>query len=96
MPELNQWLLDNLWLTTVVLFAAIIGLSIALLILARRLTKSTRAYRALVDEASGGSLGTTLVGQAARVEAVDARLGELATTFETLERISRAHDQMAL
>lgn len=89
MPELNQWLLDNLWLVTLFMLAAVIGLSIGVVVLARRLAYATRAYRGLVDEASGGSLGTTLVGQAARVEAVDARLGELAATFGTLETRSR-------
>lgn len=89
MPELNQWLLDNLWLVTLFMLAAVIGLSIGVVVLARRLANATRAYRGLVDEASGGSLGTTLVGQAARVEAVDARLGELAATFGTLETRSR-------
>ncbi len=66
MPELNQWLLDNLWLVTVILIAAVFGLSIAVVVLARRFSDSTRAYRGLVDEASGGSLGTALAGQAAR------------------------------
>ncbi len=89
MPELNQWLLDNLWLITAVLLAVVVGLTIALVVLARRLTESTRAYRGLVDEASGGSLATALAGQAARVEAVDARLGELTATYGALEARSR-------
>lgn len=89
MPELNQLLLDNLWLITAVLLAAIIGLSVAVVVLARRLADSTRAYRGLVDEASGGSLGTALAGQAARVEAVDVRLGELTATYGALEARSR-------
>jgi hypothetical protein len=88
-PELNQWLLDNLWLVTAVLLAGIIGLAIAVIVLGRRLETATRAYRDLVDEASGGSLGATLAGQTARVEAVDTRLGELTATYGALEARSR-------
>lgn len=89
MPELNQWMTDNLWLVTTLLVAAVIGLSIAVVVLTRRVGAATRAYRGLVDEASGGSLGSALTEQAARVEAVDARIGTLDTTYATLEARSR-------
>jgi len=88
-PELNQWLVDNLWLVAAVLVAAVIGLTVSVVILARRLAAATGAYRGLVDEASGGSLGTALAGNAARVEAVDARLAELTATYRALEARSR-------
>jgi hypothetical protein len=75
--DLNQWLLDNLWIVVGSSGLILLGLVGAVVILGRRLSRATAAYRALVHETTGTSLSGTLDAQAARVEAVDRRLAEV-------------------
>ena len=89
MPELNQWLLDNLAVVVGVVALILIGLTVALIILNRRLSKATTAYRALLHETTGASLGEALDAQAARVEAVHLKLAEVDGRYAQLETRSR-------
>jgi hypothetical protein len=88
-PDLNQWLIDNLWLVIGVMVVVLIGLVGWVVVLSRRLGEATASYRSLADEASGGSLGDLLLRHGTRVEAVDARLGELDARYSRLETRSR-------
>lgn len=85
MPDLNQWLLDNLAAVVAVLGAAVIGLGAAVVVLGSRLARARSASRALVHEASGHSLEDVLDRHLARVEAVDGRLAELDDRYRLLE-----------
>jgi hypothetical protein len=87
--DLNQWLLDNAALVVGVVVVALIGLSAALIILGRRLSKATAAYRAILHESTGASLSEALDAQASRVEGVQKRLGELDGRYAQLETRSR-------
>ena len=89
MADLNQWLLDNLWIVAGGLLLVVAGLAVATGVLARRLSRATAAYRSLVHEASGAPLGATLDAQAARVDEVDRRLGEIDGRYRLLEARSR-------
>ncbi len=89
MADLNQWLLDNLWIVVGASALVVLGLVGALVILGRRLSKATAAYRALVLETTGTSLAGTLDAQAARVEAVDRRLAEVDGRYRLVESRSR-------
>jgi len=88
-PELNQWLLENLAVVVGTVALVLIGLSVALVMLGRRLSKATAAYRALLHETTGASLGEALDAQTARVEAVDRRLAEVDGRYAQLETRSR-------
>jgi Protein of unknown function (DUF4446) len=87
--DLNQWLLDNLWVVVGAWGLVLLGLVGAVVILGRRLSKATAAYRALVDETTGTSLSGTLDAQAARLVAVDRRLAEVDGRYRLLESRSR-------
>jgi hypothetical protein len=87
--DLNQWLLDNVVLVVGAAVVAMVGLSAAVFILGRRLYKATAAYRAILDESTGTSLGDALNAQAGRVESVQQRLVELDTRYAQLETRSR-------
>ena len=89
MPELNQWLLDNLAVVVSATGLILIGLSVALVILGRRLSHATAAYRAILHETTGASLGEALDAQAARVEAVHQKLSEVDGRYAKLETRSR-------
>ena len=89
MADLNQWLLDNLWIVIGSSGLVLLGLVGAVVILGRRLSKATAAYRALVHETTGTSLSGTLDAQAARVEAVDRRLAEVDERYRLVESRSR-------
>lgn len=91
MSELNRVLADNLAL--VVGGIGLLLLVVLLLVIVQflRLGRTTRAYRALVGGATAagdGSLGDVLVGQAGRVDAVDARLEEMNRMHAQLDRRS--------
>jgi cbb3-type cytochrome oxidase subunit 3 len=88
-PDLNQWLTENLWLVVVLLALILIGLVGWIFVLGRRLERATAAYRSLADEASGRSLGELFVEHGARVDSVDARLRELDERYGRLEGRSR-------
>jgi hypothetical protein len=88
-PDLNQWLIDNLWLVIGVMVVVLIGLVGWVVVLSRRLAEATASYRSLADEASGGSLGDLLVRHGSRVDVVDDRLGELDARYSRLESRSR-------
>ena len=89
MADLNQSLLDNLWIVVGTSALVLLGLVGAVVILGRRLSKATAAYRALVHETTGTSLAGTLDAQAARVEAVDRRLAEVDGRYRLVESRSR-------
>ena len=89
MSELNQWLLDNAALVAGAVLVALIGLSAANLVLARRLSRATAAYRAILHESTGTSLGEALDSQAGRVESAHQRLTELDERYAQLETRSR-------
>jgi hypothetical protein len=87
--DLNQWLLDNMALVVGTVVVAIIGLSAAVFVLGRRLSRATAAYRAILDESTGTTLGDVLNAQASRVESVQQRLAELDGQYAQLESRSR-------
>jgi len=87
--DLNQWLLDNLWIVVGASAVVLLGLVAAVVILGRRLSRATAAYRSLVHETTGTSLSGTLDAQAARVEAVDRRLAEVDGRYRLVESRSR-------
>ena len=89
MSDLNQWLLDNAALVVGAALVALIGLGAAVFVLARRLSRATAAYRAILDESTGMSLGEALNAQASRVESVQQRLAELDGRYAQLEMRSR-------
>ena len=89
MPDLNQWLLDNLWIVVGASALVLVGLVAAVVILGRRLSKATAAYRALIHDTTGTSLADVLDAQAARVEAVDGRLAEVDGRYRLVESRSR-------
>ncbi len=89
MPDLNQWLADNLSIVLGLLVLGVLGLAGWLLVVSRRLARATASYRSLADEASGGSLGDALVAHGARVDGVERRLGEVDDRYQRLERRSR-------
>lgn len=89
MPDLNQWLLENLWIVVVVLSTGVVGLIGWLIVLNRRVARATASYRSLADEARGGSLGDLLVAHGVRVEGVEQRLAEIDARYQLLERRSR-------
>lgn len=89
MPDLNQWLVDNLWIVVAVLLAGVIGLLAALVVLNRRLARATAAHRSLAEQAAGRSLADLLVAHGERVDAVDGRLAELDAEYRSLEARSR-------
>lgn len=89
MSDLNQWLLDNAALVVGGLVVALIGLSAALIILGRRLSAATAAYRSILHESTGTSLGEALSAQASQVESVQHRLTELDGRYAQLETRSR-------
>jgi hypothetical protein len=88
-PELNQWLVDNLGIVLGTVAVAVGGLVAAVVVLGRRLSRSTSAYRSLVHEATGAPLGEVLETQAARVDAVDRRLAEINGRYQLLEARTR-------
>lgn len=89
MADLNQWLLDNLWIVVGASGLVLLGLVGAVVILGRRLSKATAAYRALVHETTGASLSGTLDAQAAQLVAVDRRLAEVDGRYRLVESRSR-------
>jgi Protein of unknown function (DUF4446) len=88
-PDLNQWLLDNLWIVLAVLAVGVIGLVGWVVVLNQRVGRATASYRSLADEASGGSLGDLLVSHGARVDGVERQLAEIDARYQLLERRSR-------
>jgi hypothetical protein len=88
-PDLNQWLLDNLWIVVAMLVVGVVGLIGWVVVLSRRLGRATASYRSLDDEARGGSLGDLLVAHGARVEGVERQLAEIDGRYQLLERRSR-------
>ena len=68
MPDLNPWLLDNLWIVVGIAIVALVVLVAWTVILNRRLARATAAYRSLADEASGRSLGEVLLAQGLKVD----------------------------
>ena len=89
MSDLNQWLLDNAVVVVGAVILAFIGLTAAVIILAQRLSKATAAYRSILHESTGTSLGEALDTQAGRVESVQRRLAELDSRYAQLETRSR-------
>ncbi|MGH2462798.1 MAG: DUF4446 family protein [Candidatus Limnocylindria bacterium] len=89
MPDLNQWLLDNLAVVLGTLALILIGLAVVVIVLGRRLSKATAAYRAILHETTGSSLGQALEAQVGRVEAVDRKLAEVDARYAQLETRSR-------
>lgn len=89
MSDLNQWLLDNAALLVGVVLVALIGLSAAVIVLARKLSRATAAYRSILHESTGTSLGEALDAQASRVESAHQRLTELDQRYAQLETRSR-------
>ena len=89
MPDLNQWLLDNLWIVVGILLVGLIGLTARVVILNRRLSRATVAYRSLADEASGRPLGEVIVSHGERVRTVENRLAEVDGRFRQLADRSR-------
>ena len=89
MSDLNQWLLDNAALVVGAVIMALIGLSASVFVLARRLSRATAAYRAILHESTGTSLGEALDTQASRVESAHQRLTELDERYAQLETRSR-------
>jgi hypothetical protein len=87
--DLNQWLLDNMALVVGAIVLALLGLSAAVFVLGRRLSRATAAYRSILDESTGTSLGDALNAQAGRVESVQQRLAELDGRYAQLESRSR-------
>jgi Protein of unknown function (DUF4446) len=88
-PDLNQWLLDNLWIVAGILLLGLIGLAAWAFALNRRLTRSTAAYRSLADEASGRPLGEVIVSHGERVRTVENRLAEVDGRYRQLADRSR-------
>lgn len=89
MSDLNQWLLDNAALVFGAVVIALIGLSAAVFVLARRLSRATAAYRAILHETTGATLSEALDAQVRRVESVQDRLAELDWRYAQLETRSR-------
>jgi hypothetical protein len=87
--DLNQWLLDNFSVVAGIVVVALVGLSAAVIVLARRLSRATAAYRSILHESTGTSLGEALDAQAGRVESVQQRLAELDSRYARLETRSR-------
>jgi hypothetical protein len=87
--DLNQWLLDNTAVVVGAVILALVGLSAAVIVLARRLYRATAAYRSILHESSGTSLGEALDAQVSRVESVQQRLAELDSRYAQLETRSR-------
>jgi hypothetical protein len=87
--DLNQWLLDNVALVVGAVVVAVIGLSAALIIVGRRLSRATAAYRSILHESTGTSLGAALDAQTSRVESMQQRLAELDGRYAQLETRSR-------
>jgi hypothetical protein len=87
--ELNAWLLDNLGIVLSILSVVAVGLVVAVAVVWRRLSRSTAAYRSLVHEVTGVPLGEVLERQAARLGAVDRRLGEIDGRYQLLEARTR-------
>lgn len=89
MSDLNQWLLDNAALVLGAVVVALIGLSAVVFVLGRRLSRATAAYRAILHETTGTTLGEALDAQVRRVESVQDRLAELDGRYAQLETRSR-------
>ncbi|MGH2489078.1 MAG: DUF4446 family protein, partial [Candidatus Limnocylindria bacterium] len=87
--DLNQWLLSNAVLVVGAVVVAMLGLGAAVIVLGRRLSRATAAYRSILHESTGSSLGKALDAQAGRVEAMRQRLSELDGRYAQLETRSR-------
>ncbi|RPH33052.1 MAG: DUF4446 family protein [Chloroflexi bacterium] len=89
MPDLNQWLLDNLWIVVGILLVVVVGLALGVIALNRRLARATLAYRSLADEASGRPLGEVIVAHGERVRTLENRLAEVDGRYRQLADRSR-------
>jgi Protein of unknown function (DUF4446) len=88
-PDLNQWLLDNLSIVVGVLLLIIIGLVIGTIGMNRRLSRATAAHRSLADEASGRPLGEVMLAQGERIRTVENRMAEVDGRYRQLADRSR-------
>jgi hypothetical protein len=86
MADLNSQLTENLALAFGLLILLVALLFIAVVLMSVRLGRAVRAYRALVRDGSGGSLGQVLGDHVGRVERVGTRLEELDSLHQTLEQ----------
>ncbi len=89
MPDLNQWLTDNLSIVVGTLLLVVIGLAVAVIVLSRRLSRATATHRSLADEASGRPLGEVLVAHGERIRSVENRMAEVDGRYRLLADRSR-------
>ena len=89
-PDLNRTLLDNLALVVGLMGTLILGLLIAILLLARRVRRANDAYHALVSDDKGASLQQLLDNHLGKVIEVGAKMEELERVYQQLESRSRS------
>jgi Protein of unknown function (DUF4446) len=88
-PDLNQWLLDNLAIVVGTVLLFIVGLAIGIIGMNRRLSRAIATHRSLADEASGRPLGEILVSHGERMRTVENRLAEVDGRYRQLADRSR-------
>lgn len=89
MADLNRFLSENLALAMGALAVVVVLLLILAAVQSLRLRRATRAYRALVSGADGGSLQQVLDGHIGQVHTVGTRLDELNRLYAYLEERTR-------
>ena len=89
MAALNRFVSDNLALVVGGLALLVLILVVLMIAQSLRLGRATRAYRALVSGADGGSLQQVLDGHIGQVHDVGSRLDELHGLYTFLEQRTR-------